>query len=115
MSVWHGVAMDCLQFHSGLPCPILLRPAGISTSLDTPRRTPVLAQVLPLLRLPPPRAARGLRPPDLLQHRLRYAVQSVGAGAAAPEGLLPRLRRRRLRLQVVAMIRQTMLRNNITN
>jgi hypothetical protein len=28
MGVWQGVAMDSLKFHSGLPCPPLLRPAG---------------------------------------------------------------------------------------
>jgi hypothetical protein len=40
MGVWKGVAMDCLKFHSGLPCPTLLcrngrfrcgPPAGQST------------------------------------------------------------------------------------
>jgi hypothetical protein len=28
MGVWQGVAMDSIKFHPGLPCPILLRPAG---------------------------------------------------------------------------------------
>jgi hypothetical protein len=28
MGVWQGVGMDSLKFHSGLPCPTLLRPAG---------------------------------------------------------------------------------------
>jgi hypothetical protein len=29
MSVWQGVAKDSLKYHSGPPCPILLRPAGM--------------------------------------------------------------------------------------
>jgi len=28
MDVWQGVAMDSLKYQSGLPCLILLRPAG---------------------------------------------------------------------------------------
>jgi hypothetical protein len=28
MGVWQGVGMDSLKFHSDLPCPTLLRPAG---------------------------------------------------------------------------------------
>jgi hypothetical protein len=53
MSVWKGVAMDSLKYHSGPPCPTLLclvsgptlkqlydlRPS--STPLDTPRRMPL--------------------------------------------------------------------------
>jgi hypothetical protein len=53
MGVWKGVAMDCLKFHPGPPCPTLLRPLkqrarkadGLrpsSTPLDAPRRTPTI-------------------------------------------------------------------------
>jgi hypothetical protein len=64
MGVWQGVAIDCLKFYPGPPCPPLLRPAGgpplkrpygrfrsgtpadgrpaaiLSTLLNNPRRAP---------------------------------------------------------------------------
>jgi hypothetical protein len=66
MGVWQGVAMDSLKFHSGLPCHILVRPAGgpplkrlfrvwayrrvgglrlSSSPLTTPRRTPMVGSL----------------------------------------------------------------------
>jgi hypothetical protein len=46
MGVWQEVAMNSLDYHSGLPCPTLVRVAGGGlrlsyTLLDTPRRTPM--------------------------------------------------------------------------
>jgi hypothetical protein len=42
MGIWHGVAMDSLKIHPGMPYPTLLCRAGglrpSSTLLDTPRR-----------------------------------------------------------------------------